>query len=451
MTHLVPDGAGSDLTPNEEVYNNYLGFYKGLSSKGKQEFNRRVRTFIRRKKFDFEFDAGDSKQSILKMIAAACIMVTWGLKDKYLSAYKYIKVYPGAFAIKASDHSKYNTVWFKDWTSFGWDPNEKKILFTHIGKPIGLKEWAAALILQARKDNIYDDFFSAYYKVWCESARDLIFVVNEEDQLPLDAFGKRLPVIIQLFFEEPEELQQNHPELYEETKRLLNLDLIEAKDFDYNYADLIKHQRKLRTSNRVKLFGVQKRIRKFAPVQQINYFIFFLFWLHIVVWFLVGRWTYSSYVFWSLFIGLSTVGLFGVYKRFYKSRGATIRSSAITLFGGVIPLIYSVLVLINFMIPIRRTEVEIPFSLRENLSLYAPWKGFTHPYVDEIVVTRKEDGDFDEYEYQRKLDQVNRLKSKGRQIDIINLMDDNDKIFFKYKYGILNTRVFDGVKVVINI
>lgn len=436
-----------DYNASQSTYlHNYVTFYRRLSEKGKKKFLRRVQKFIRMKDFEFFFDPGREEILVKTLIAASCIQVTWGIKDKYINSYTYIGVYADALKLQKGKGVVYSSIWLTRNVNFSWSKIKEGFVIADDAKHIGLFEWTRALIIQAKKDNIMDDFFMAYYKVWCEAARDIMFVVDEDENLPLDKFGQKLPVIVQHFFEAPEELKLNHPQIYEYTKRLLNLDLLEGDKYDYIYSKKVAAEKRILSNNRVLLFGVQNEIRKFGLTSGVLYYVLIQLPIIVCIWFTMGRWTYSSWSFNVLFIAGIVLGIGIIYKRYYLKRGLGKKASIFVFLVGLIPALYGLLVTINYAVPIQYKTKTVDVSRKEMLNLYLPWRQFTEPHIKRVVVPATTD----------TVNAMNKVvngmvKNYTQGIDmknVIHLLDGNDRVELHTHVGLLGSEVYDGYVIV---
>jgi len=445
----------SDLIKYDPSYNasqstylyNYVGFYRELSEKGKQKFLRRVQKFIRIKDFEFFFDPGREELLIKTLIAASCIQVTWGIQDTYINSYTYIGVYAEALKLQKGKGVVYSSIWLTKNVNFSWSKIKEGYIIPDDSKHIGLFEWTRALIIQARKDNIMDDFFSAYYKVWCEAARDIMFVVDEDINLPLDKFGQKLPVIVQHFFEQPEELQQNHPEIYEHTKRLLNIDPIDGGEYDFVYSKKLAAEKKIKTKNRVVLFGVQKEVRKFGLTSGIMYYILAQFPAVVFIWYMMGRWTYFSWSFVGVFTLITIMGAIIINKRYYRKRGLSRKALVAVFIIGLIPFVYGSMSLLNYYIPIQHHKKTVFVANEKMFNRYLPWKGFTDAHIIKM--------NFPPYDPSRgEFDVLNgMIKTYSQGINLKNLvylMDGNDKVEVHTFTGIFGAEVYEGYEITLN-
>lgn len=435
----------SDLIKYDPTYNasqetylyNYVSFYRGLSEKGRRRFLRRVRKFIFTKDFQFFFDAGKEELLIKTLIAASCMQVTWALDDIYIGTFSYVGVYENGIQLKNAKGKSYNALWLDNKVRFAWNTVKEGFIIPDDGKQIGLFEWTRALIMQAKKDNILDDFFSAYYKVWCEAARDIMYVVDEEEDIPIELYGAKLPIIIQHFFEEPEVLKANHPEIYEHTKILLNLDLLEAKEHDFIYADKIKKEKNILSKNRALIFGVQDKVRKFALPSGLMYAIILQIPAVVAIWFLMARWTYFSFTFWGIYTALAITGIYLVYRNYYIKRGITKTASVILFFLGFIPSLYSGMHMLNYLIPVKHEVRIIPATDLNMLLDYLPWAGFTTPHAKKVTVLIRE---FADSPYK-----VSAVYTNQADIQVaISLINKNAVVELHTTTGIFGATVFDG-------
>jgi hypothetical protein len=427
----------------------YVSFYRGLSEKGKLKFLHRVRKFIRSKDFEFFFEAGREELLVKTLIAASCVQLTWGIKDKYISSYTYIGVYADALKLQKGKGVTYSSIWLTKNIHFSWSKIKEGFEIPDDSKHIGLFEWTRALIIQAKKDNILDDFFTSYYKVWCEAARDIMFVVDEDENLPLDKFGQKLPVIVQHFFETPEELRQNHPEMYEHTKRLLNLDLLEAAEYDYIYSKKLAAEKKLLSDNRVLVFGVQNEIRKFGLTSGVMYYILAQFPAVVLIWYTMGRWTYASWSFNLCFIVFLLIGLGVIYKRYYLKRGLGKKAAVIISLVGLIPFVYGSMCLLNYSISLEQHTRPVVASRPAMLDLYLPWKGFTEPHIKAVHLPREETMDTTASSG-NVMSQMRKTYTQNIEMkNLLFLLDGNDKVELHTRKGLFGAEVFDGYVITI--
>lgn len=434
-----------------DYLNHYVKFYRQLSDKGKKRFLARVRKFISIKDFEFFFHAGKAEMMIKTLIAASCVQLTWGLDDKYLDSYTYIGIHKSGIQLKRIKGKSGPALWLGNKRKQDWDEIHEGFKLPDHAKQIGLVEWTSAFIIQARKDNVLDDFFSAYYHVWCEAAKDIMYVVDEDDQLPLDEFGKRLPIIIQHFFEDPEEFKRFHPEMYEQTKILLNLDLLDAKDHDFIYSSKIRKEKKIRATNRALIFGVQDKVRKFGLPAGIMYFILIQMPLVIAIWYAFARWNYFSSSFWMVYVGLCIPGIWVIYKFYHIRRGLAVYASGILFLLGFQPLLYSCLHIINYAIPIKHTTENLHINKISELDRYLPWVGFTKPHFSKAVIMEKKTVTNPVTKEVTYTEEISNTYTRRNDIHgALSLFNSNDEILMHTYTGLLGAEVFHGFEVIIH-
>lgn len=434
-----------------EYLHYYVKFYQRLSDKGKKKFLQRVRKFISIKDFEFFFPAGKAEMMIKTLIAASCVQLSWGLDDKYLDSYTYIGIHKNGIQLKRIKGRSGAALWLSNKRKQNWDEIHEGFKLPEHARQIGLVEWTSAFIVQARKDNILDDFFSAYYKVWCETAKDVMYVVDEDDQLPLDVFGKKLPIIIQHFFEDPEEFKHFHPEMYEQTKILLNLDLLDANEFDFIYSDKIRKEKKIYATNRALIFGVQDKVRKFGLPAGIMYYILIQMPVVIAIWYAIARWNYFSSSFWIIFLILCFPGSWLIYKFYHVRRGLAVYASMVLFFLGFVPLLYSGLHIANYAIPVDRQTEKLIVNKISDLDAYLPWVGFTKPHFSKLVIMEKKTVTNPVTNEVTYVEEVSKTYTTGNDIHgALSLFNSNDEIMMHTYTGLLGAKVFHGFEVIIH-
>lgn len=434
-----------------EYLNYYVKFYQRLGDKGKKKFLQRVRKFISIKDFEFFFPVGKAEMMIKTLIAASAIQLTWGLDDKYLDSYTYIGVHKNGIQLKRVKGRSGNALWLGNKRKQDWDEIHEGFKLPAHAKQIGLVEWSAAFIIQAKKDNVLDDFFSAYYQVWCEAAKDIMYVVDEDDQLPLDEFGKKLPIIIQHFFEDPDEFKHFHPEMFEHTKILLNLDLLDGREFDFIYSDKIKKEKKIHVSNRALIFGVQDKVRKFSLPAGIMYFILIQMPVVITVWFMFARWNYISGTFWFIYTLGCIPGAFLIYKFYHIRRGLSAFASMILFVLGFIPLLYSSMHILNYAIPVRHKSEKLEVHKISELESYLPWFGFTKPHFSKATIMQKTTITHPVTRQVSYKEQIIQVYTHADDINgALSLYNNDDEVFMHTYQGLFGAKVFHGFEVIIH-
>lgn len=375
MSQPLPSGTSQSV-----FLNNNVAFYRNLSEKGKSTFLQLVNKFILKKHWEFDFDPGNDAFLIRTLVAATCIEVTWGIKDKFISSYKFVKVELDALRLReAKGHGK--VLLLEGDIDARWKKIKAGEAVADSPKNIGLYDWSKALIVGAKRGNTLDDFFSGYYKTWLIEAQKVLQMDTDDDCLPF---------IVKQFFAQPDELKRKYPELYEYTKMLLNLDLIEAREFDFIYSEKMRSDKKMKSRNRAFIFGVQKEMRQYGVSTSIIYSILIIVPITFIVFGIMGRQTYFSWMFFGIYSGLAGIGAGAIYHFYYKQRGLSLKSMAALIGLGLLPGIYSFMITLNSNIKIKQNVHNIHLEQAYDLYQHLPWPSFNNLRFTRLTINRED-------------------------------------------------------------
>ena len=205
-----------------------IAFYQKLNEKQKAYFEHRLTKFIRT--YDFiERDNFELTPEAKVLIAASYIKLTFGMRRYLTSTFDKIIVYPTSF---------YSTI-TKQYHKGEFNPRLKSIVFSWedflIGNIIlndnlnlGIHEFSHALTFHGRKSK--DVSARIYYRLFEEIT---VFMKSEENIERIENSGyfrayaltnklEFVAVIMEHFFETPEDLQQQFPQLYKKIQLMLN-------------------------------------------------------------------------------------------------------------------------------------------------------------------------------------------------------------------------------------
>ena len=205
-----------------------IKFYKELDEKHKDYFEHRLAVFIRNYHFvgkeNFEITP-----EIMVLIASSYIKLTFGMRRYITTMFEKIIVFPSAFysAITKQYHKgEYNPA-FK-MVLFSWEDFLLGDMITYDNLNLGIHEFVHVLTFHGKKSK--DVSASIFYRGY----KDLITYVKKENRLReieesnyfrTYAFTNKVEfvaVITEHFFESPQELQQQFPELYLKLEMMLN-------------------------------------------------------------------------------------------------------------------------------------------------------------------------------------------------------------------------------------
>lgn len=218
------------LPAHQKRFLDRISFYRRLSDRRKQYFEHRVARFISH--YSFHGKGGLAITDEMQvLIAGTHVMLTFGLRQYRIPSFTSILVYPDIYRPLTSenDHKgEFNPragVVVFSWKHFveGLDESTDNL-------NLGIHEFAHALHHHGmqRRDTAAAHFAARYTRIMHEvqhppNARRLI----ESSYFRIYAYTNKfefLAVILEHFFETPDEFRREFPELYESVRRMINLD-----------------------------------------------------------------------------------------------------------------------------------------------------------------------------------------------------------------------------------
>ncbi len=217
------------LNPGQRaILQREFNFYGRLSDKRKIYFEHRVSTFLNRYQF-LGNDISVDNDEIQMIVAGTYVMLSFGMRQYLVKTFNKIIIYPNIY---------YSTV-NNDYHKGEFNPNLKAIVFswndflsghqiTNNNINLGLHEFTHALHFAAKKrqyssDVIFIDEFNAIL----DYLQDQNFRQKMiDDQYFRDyAFQNEfefLAVLLEHFFETPNEFNRRYPELFTHVRRMIN-------------------------------------------------------------------------------------------------------------------------------------------------------------------------------------------------------------------------------------
>lgn len=213
-----------------EQYNTY---YNLLPAKSKAIFLKKVKAFIRSKTF-VPRQMAQVSDEMVALIASSAVQLTFGLPKVMLMHFNKILVYP----------DEYYSVINRQYHKGEVNPKHKAIVVSwkafvagyadpHDGINLGLHEMAHALKLENVIRNDEQGFFAHQeYEKWLAIASEEIAKIrNGEDSIFRNYAGtdedEFFATGMELYFEQPQQLFDYHPELYKTLSNLLRQDTIQ--------------------------------------------------------------------------------------------------------------------------------------------------------------------------------------------------------------------------------
>jgi Mlc titration factor MtfA (ptsG expression regulator) len=213
---------------NKAILANKIAFYTKLSHKRKSYFDHRVATFIESYSFISKEDLVITNEMKV-MIAATAIKLTFGMRKYIVDVFDKIIIYPESY------YSTINDAWHKG----EFNPRMKAIVFSwkdflegydyaNDNLNLGLHEFAHAIHLHGLKNS---DASSLQFAKMYVKIRDYIDCPEVSEKLIASDYFRVyaytnhfefIAVILEHFFETPEQFQNEHPELYGKVRKMIN-------------------------------------------------------------------------------------------------------------------------------------------------------------------------------------------------------------------------------------
>lgn len=208
---------------------NEFRFYNGLTDRHKEYFRHRVATFIKDKKFVGR-DGLEVSNDMKVKVAATWVILTFGLRNYLTDLFNVIVLYPDVYHSRlAGDYhfAEFNLP--AGAVAFSWKHFEAGLDFTANNVNLGLHEFAHVVhIGSARKDfgaggEMYMDMYGKILE-YIYKEENLIQIVNANYFRHYAYKGERefMAVIIEYFFETPDEFHDKLPELYGMVATMVN-------------------------------------------------------------------------------------------------------------------------------------------------------------------------------------------------------------------------------------
>ena len=205
-----------------------IEFYYKLSDQRKKYFEHRVATFIKSYQFIPKENLVITDQMKV-MIAATAVKLTFGMRKYIIDVFDKIIIYPEAY------YSTVNDAWHKG----EFNPRMKAIVFSWLdflegydyandNLNLGLHEFAHAVHLHGLKSS---DASSLQFAKMYVKIRDYIEISEVLEKLIASNYFRIyaytnhfefIAVILEHFFETPEQFQLEHPELFHKVRKMIN-------------------------------------------------------------------------------------------------------------------------------------------------------------------------------------------------------------------------------------
>lgn len=220
-----------NLEPHyKEILEGSFYYYHTLNDKNKRLFEKRVQKFMDSKNF---IAAGELKAVTPQMktlISASAVQLTFGLPGVYFKHFEDIHVHPDYYFSEGMQQFNAGEVHKSGLIMLSWRDFVEGYVEPDNGRNLGLHEMAHALRLENMIKNEEYGYFD-----WDDIETFNRYTVEESNKIkqgltsifrPYAAthYQEFFAVLIEVFFEQPKQLQAYHPHLYMVTSRLLRQD-----------------------------------------------------------------------------------------------------------------------------------------------------------------------------------------------------------------------------------
>jgi len=217
------------LSANQvNILSQKFDFYKRLTPKHKNYFEHRVAAFI--EKYPFHGNENLTVTDEMKvLIAATSTMLTFGMRKFTYTVFDKIILYPNEYYSQASD--AYHKGEFNPRVKalvFSWHHFAEGYEISNDNLNLGLHEFSHTLHFESLRST---DISSVIYRSNFEKlSKEVNHPPNRERLMQSSYFRdyaysnqfEFVAVILENFFETPEEFKRHFPELYQNVKRMIN-------------------------------------------------------------------------------------------------------------------------------------------------------------------------------------------------------------------------------------
>ncbi|MEQ8472063.1 MAG: zinc-dependent peptidase [Marinoscillum sp.] len=214
----------------KEVLVQVFDYYKSLSPRNKTLFENRVQKFINQKEFIPEEGLEVVTPEMKALIAASAIQLTFGLPGIYFQTFKYIHVYPDFYFSQGMQQFNFGEVHKNGHIFLSWTHFLEGYTVPDNGRNLGLHEMAHALRLENMILNAEYGYFA-----WEDIELLNQYTMEESERITLghpsllrsyaaSHYHEFFAVLVEVFFEQSQQLREYHTGLYEVTVRLLKQD-----------------------------------------------------------------------------------------------------------------------------------------------------------------------------------------------------------------------------------
>lgn len=212
----------------------HLTFYNCLGPKSKVKFERKVQQFINMKQFISRGKDMEVTDEMKALIAGTAIMISYGLPNIYLSYFKKILIYETNYYSTITRKYHKGEVNPRGVIVLSWQAFKEGYIDKHDGVNLGIHEMAHALKLENKVRNEEYGFLNhGAIRRFNEIANKEISLRTNDSSIKsrlrdysITNLQEFFAVASELFFENPEELNDYSSDLYSIMIRIYKLDTL---------------------------------------------------------------------------------------------------------------------------------------------------------------------------------------------------------------------------------
>ncbi len=213
---------------------NHFDYYLNLNDETKNEFLKRVQSFLLKK--DFVGKEGHFvtlEQKIL--ISATAIKLSFGLDKYIIPHFSIINIYPKVYFSKISKQYHKGDINLNGIVNLSYEDFLGGYSDPEDGINLGIHEMAHAFNFDRLMLNSENDYFSEYYKRWFKIAKEEMSNMLHQQvhffrKYASNNIHEFFAVSLENFFERPQIFQTEMPALYRKISLMLNQDPLQKED-----------------------------------------------------------------------------------------------------------------------------------------------------------------------------------------------------------------------------
>ena len=221
-------------------------YYRSLSRDEQSQLRQLIRVFLAEKRFEGCGGLEITDEIRVTIAAQACILLL-NRKHDYYAGLDSILVYPSTYlapsqfvdeagVVHEGAEGRLGEAWLRGAVILSWDEVRRDTRDFQDGRNVTLHEFAHQLDQQ---DGSFDgapllerpSHYRSWARVLMKEYEALVRAADRGQKTLIDQYGAREPaeffaVVTEAFFETPEALNANHPELYAELKKFYRQDTL---------------------------------------------------------------------------------------------------------------------------------------------------------------------------------------------------------------------------------